>query len=219
LKNVKVTMIFDIFSSFFSSYILLSITTLVILLGSIYLYINHRMSDQDHKLTSVVNVLQGIIYDTQVIKSQLIGGGSQEEPDANEGNVDDVVVELDQNDTESKIVVSDCEYSDSDSNMSSDSDSTVSATFNANVTNVELDIDEVVPTALDIDVAASAVLDIDVAASAVLDIDETNDDLMEVKTNDFKKMSVGALREMIQEKGLCADPSKLKKQDLVQLLV
>ena len=47
-------MIPDFFSSFFSSYILLSITTLVILLGSIYLYINHRIADQDHRARAEV---------------------------------------------------------------------------------------------------------------------------------------------------------------------
>ena len=64
----------DIFSSFFSSYILLSMTTLIVLLGAIYLYVNHRMSEQEHKIASVVEVVRRIIADTQVIKSQLFGG-------------------------------------------------------------------------------------------------------------------------------------------------
>ena len=207
-------MIPDFFSSFFSSYILLSITTLVILLGSIYLYINHRMSDQDHKLASVVNVLQGIIYDTQVIKSQLIGPTHQ---DQDQGPDEAVVVELDQEASgdEAKIVVSDCEYSDSESNMSSDSDSVVS---DSNTMNGELNIngfisEPVMSTILDIDGVDDAAVSVDMAA------DDMNDDLIEMKTNDFKKMSVGTLRELIQEKGLHEDPSKLKKPELVQLLM
>jgi hypothetical protein len=201
-------MIPDFFSSFFSSYILLSITTLVILLGSIYLYINHRMSDQDHKLASVVNVIQGIIYDTQVIKSQLIGPTQGQDQASDEA----VVVELDQDqdNNEAKIVVSDCEYSDSESNMSSDSDSTVTAAYEPElVASTILDINE---TDADSDANAEVVLDIDESAVA-------DDDLMEeVKGNDFKKMPVGALRELIQEKGLHEDPSKLKKPDLLELL-
>ena len=202
-------MIPDFFSSFFSSYILLSITTLVILLGSIYLYINHRIADQDHKLASMVNVIQGIIYDTQVIKSQLIGGGGAEgQGEVDGGNSTSSVVELDGDINEAKIVVSDDDYSDSESNMSSDSDSTATAM-------VEVEAEAEAEPYATID---AEVMDIESDPIDSLHAATNEDGLIKVKTNDFKKMSVGALRELVQEQGLCEDASKLKKPELLQLL-
>ncbi len=210
-------MIPDFFSSFFSSYILLSITTLVILLGSIYLYINHRIADQDHKLSSMVNVIQGIIYDTQVIKSQLIhGSGDAEQSQEGGGFADQEVksnVHVEELD-EAKIVVSDNEYSDSESNMSSDSDSIVSDS----IINVKLDMDVSAPELELVEENTDAPELVHVGVDVAVETNVDTDDFMEVKTNDFKKMPVGALRELVQEQGLCEDASKLKKPELLQLL-
>lgn len=265
----------DFFSSFFSSYILLSITTLVILLGAIYLYINHRIAEQDHKLSSMVNVLQGVIQDTQIIKSQLLGGVSigNEELTENQHSVpihggDGKIVVSDNEDDDE-----DADYDDSDAESETSSNTETDANTNNAQSSFEtnsLSGSEAMQFVSSIDLSASDTTNnsppiihmmeinaetmrfingtsempktdnrveelpdenikveddanVDANANANVDIDVENlnedddDDFMEMKT-DYKKTAVATLRQMVSDKGLCDDPSKLKKPELIKLL-
>ena len=263
----------DFFSSFFSSYILLSITTLVILLGAIYLYINHRIAEQDHKLSSMVNVLQGVIQDTQIIKSQLLGGVSigNEELTENQHSVpihggDGKIVVSDNEDDDE-----DADYDDSDAESETSSNTETDAntnnaqsSFETNslsgseamqfVSSIDLSTsdatnnsppiihmmeinaetmrfingttempktdnrveelpDENIGTASGVGADAKSV-DVNVD---IENLNEDDDDFMEMKT-DYKKTAIATLRQMVSDKGLCDDPSKLKKPELIKLL-
>ena len=52
----------------------------------------------------------------------------------------------------------------------------------------------------------------DLKSISITDLEETN------KKQDYKKMSINKLREVVVEKGIIAEASKLKKQDLLKLL-
>lgn len=263
----------DFFSSFFSSYILLSITTLVILLGAIYLYINHRIAEQDHKLSSMVNVLQGVIQDTQIIKSQLLGGVSIGNEELTE-NQHSVPI----HGGDGKIVVSDNEDDDEDADYDDSDDESEASTnteTDANTNNAQSSFEtnslsgsEAMQFVSPIDLSASDTTnnsppiihmmeinaetmrfingtsempktdnrveelpDENIGAGSgagadaksvdvnvdVENLNEDDDDFMEMKT-DYKKTAIATLRQMVSDKGLCDDPSKLKKPELIKLL-
>ena len=220
----------DFFASFFSSYILLSITVLIVLLGAIYLYINTRMAEQDHKLSSMVNVIQGIMQDTQIIKSQLMhyassGGG-------NSSSVCEMPSHAGPNSHFNKITVSDNGDDDSESEYETDSES--DSDSDSNDEGIQYVEGEVVDLVVEDPVIEedSVIEDADVVNDVELDeveldiepnvVELAEDDSLMVETkasSDLKKMTVGALRAMATEKGVCDDASKLKKMELIDLLV
>ena len=52
----------------------------------------------------------------------------------------------------------------------------------------------------------------DLKSISITDLEEPN------KKQDYKKMSINKLREVVVEKGIIAEASKLKKQDILKLL-
>ena len=60
--------IFDLFSTSF----LFSIAIIIILIGGIFAYVSYRMSEQDHKLTSMVNLVSILAQDLRFVKSKLV---------------------------------------------------------------------------------------------------------------------------------------------------
>lgn len=248
-------MIHDFFSSFFSSYILLSITVLIVLLGAIYLYINTRISEQNHRLAIMADAIKSMMHDTQIIRSQLMNYASnaqeqeQEVPNqdisggSGSGNpivFDKITVSDDENseyDTDDEE--DDLSSSSSDSNFSIDENTHIITMIPQNIMDVSMvgtnmmganmmmnleqndkveELNDVENIDIDIDMELNSVpLN---SPIVVEENKEDDDDLMEVKASDhdLKKMSVGALRSLVIEKGLCDDPSKMKKADLLTML-
>lgn len=58
-------------SDIFSTSFLFSIAIIIILIGGIFAYVSYRMSEQDHKLTSMVNLVSILAQDLQFVKSKL----------------------------------------------------------------------------------------------------------------------------------------------------
>ena len=56
---------------FFSTSFLFSIVFIIILTGGIFAYMNYKMSEQDHKLTSMVNLVSVLAQDLQFFKSKV----------------------------------------------------------------------------------------------------------------------------------------------------
>ena len=56
--------IFDLFNVSF----LFSIGIIIILIGGIFTYVSYRMSEQDHKLTSMVQLVSLLSQDLQTVK-------------------------------------------------------------------------------------------------------------------------------------------------------
>lgn len=58
-------------SDFFSVSFLFSIAIIIILTGCIYAYINFKMAEQDHKLSSMVNLVSILAQDLHFVKSKI----------------------------------------------------------------------------------------------------------------------------------------------------
>lgn len=59
-------------SDLFSTSFLFSIAIIIILIGGIFAYVSYRMSEQDHKLTSMVNLVSILAQDLQFVKSKVV---------------------------------------------------------------------------------------------------------------------------------------------------
>jgi hypothetical protein len=115
-------------SDIFSTSFLFSVAIIIILIGGIFAYVSYRMAEQDHKLTSMVNLVSILAQDLQFVKSkvnllqhkdsennlqyssQIMGG---------ETNSDLISVSDDETNNNSDID----EYSDSSENDESDDES------------------------------------------------------------------------------------------------
>ena len=58
-------------SDIFSTSFLFSVSIIIILIGCIFAYISYRMGEQDHKLTSMVNLVSILAQDLQFVKSKV----------------------------------------------------------------------------------------------------------------------------------------------------
>ena len=65
------------FLELFSSSFLLTIAVVVILIGVVFAYISYRMSDQDHKISSMVSLVSSMAEELQFFRSKMngVGGG------------------------------------------------------------------------------------------------------------------------------------------------
>ena len=265
--------IFDLFNVSF----LFSIGIIIILIGGIFTYVSYRMSEQDHKLSSMVNLVSILAEDLQHIKlltrAENSHGLSNTLKDNNIQYASDIMVD---NLNENVINVSDGE-SDDESDGESDS---------------EYEDDEVEDDVVEDDVIEDDVEEIDIEAAPKINVlklnpvnsvnidvdnleeldnqaeeldnqaeeldnqaeeldnqaeeldnqaeelDNQAEDLVELpkenmsflknidvidigevdSKSDYKKMSINKLREVVVSKGLIADASKLKKQDILKLL-
>lgn len=60
-----------VFSDLISTSFLFSVAIIIILIGGIFAYVSNRMSEQDHKLTTMVNLVSMLAQDLQSVKTQL----------------------------------------------------------------------------------------------------------------------------------------------------
>ena len=267
--------IFDLFNVSF----LFSIGIIIILIGGIFTYVSYRMSEQDHKLSSMVNLVSILAEDLQHIKlltrAENSHGLSNTLKDNNIQYASDIMVD---NLNENVINVSDGE-SDDESDGESDSeyedDEVEDDVVEDDVIEDEDDVEEI-----DIEAAPKInVLKLNSVNSVNIDVDNLEEldnqaeeldnqaeeldnqaeeldnqaeeldnqaeeldnqaeDLVELpkenmsflknidvidigevdSKSDYKKMSINKLREVVVSKGLIADASKLKKQDILKLL-
>jgi len=58
-------------SDLFSTSFLFSIAIIIILIGGMFAYVSYRMGEQDHKLTSMVNLVSILAQDLQFVKSKV----------------------------------------------------------------------------------------------------------------------------------------------------
>ncbi len=59
-------------SDLLSSSFLFSIAIIVILIGGIFAFVSYRMTEQDHKLTSMVNLVSILAQDLQMVKNKIV---------------------------------------------------------------------------------------------------------------------------------------------------
>jgi hypothetical protein len=285
------------FADLFSSSYLFSIAIIIILIGGIFAYVSYRMSEQDHKLTTMVNLVSMLAQDLQFVKnkvnlleepenenetkdaedkhnilysSQIMTGGegdlievSDDDEDDDEDDVEDDeddVEDDEDEDAEVDIEDDDDEDKDDDDEDKEDDDEDkeddeINIEFecedvpNNDVclenpklnfgleTNIDLeeelvfeeDKNNIKTIHLDIDILADNVQpnieDLTFLGNTEIqdehDHDEHETNTIELKEHDkpdYKKMSLNKLREVVTNKGLVIDASKLKKNDMLKLL-
>jgi hypothetical protein len=67
-------------SDLFSTSFLFSIAIIIILIGGIFAYVSYRMAEQDHKLTTMVNLVSILAQDLQMVRSKVVSMQQQDNP-------------------------------------------------------------------------------------------------------------------------------------------
>ena len=287
-------------SDFISTSFLFSIAIIVILIGGIFAYVSYRMSEQDHKFSSMLGLVSTMADEIHELKNKTVVPVNQHQhqhQQYNENYNDDdeevglikhslggnpklIHVSDDESEDESEAQ-SDAESEDesdaeseAESDAESDAESEDDAESETDMNNLEnksinlgdnidiLDlqdiVDEITEEAdetnaeiidlVDVnetnDVAVNDIKSIHLAEPINMHLDElspveiTNDlktisismtdigmnindfgdDSNKHKSVDYKKMSLNKLRDVVVEKGIIPDASKLKKNELLKLL-
>lgn len=204
-------MIYDFTVSLFNSNILLMLTLLIVSLGLVYLYINQKIAQSEQKMAYVINAVKGLIGDMDVIKSRLFseGGGQTETPSALMGGDDN---EIRNGGVSDKIPVSDDEYDGDETDGDDDGDD--NSTAGAVIHIIEMRGGVVEAN----DVLPQVVEELENVELTVDEVGEETKDEIAAKTTDIRKMPVAELRMIVGQRGLCEDPMKLKKPQLIELL-
>ena len=266
------------FNDLLSTSFLFSVAIIIILIGAIFAYVSYRMSEQDHKISSMLGLVSTMAEELQFFRSKLINSNSKSSTGQNEeeqeqehvrlhtmldpnnlvtgiteqtklisvsddedevSDEDDMDEDDDEEDTDEEETDEEEADTDADADaeeVSDDEDQHEDAVVdledvvdltdtdltdmkeNQNIKSIHLEepidlkyVNEDF-TNLDIDIDhLDETLTTDLQPS-VKDLEEPN------KKPDYKKMSLTKLREIVVEKGIFTDASKLKKGDLLKLL-
>ena len=231
-------------SEIFSTPFLLSIKIIIILIGCIFAYISYKMTEQDHKINSMMGLVTTMAEESQYFRNKINILQSKLSPDSVDEStlggtkhIELIAVSDDEDDSDSGSEVSD---GDSDSEVSDgDSDSEVSDDGSVSVSDSDSDADADEENVDKNDIKIINIpLDIITHNISDIDVEEFNDNLVEdntfLKTNinlnddleitgdnhktDYKKLTINKLKEIVVSKGITNDVSKLKKNDLLKLL-
>jgi hypothetical protein len=272
-------------SDFFNTSFLFSIAIIIILTCGIFAYINYKMSEQDHKLTSMVSLVTVLAQDLHLVKnkinvtqtyvdpnilqyqSQMIGGENNsrlisvsdgedsEDEDENEDDIDedDIDEDDDEDDDDEEEDENDDDIDEDEDDGNNNEDDTKEHIKLLNLTlandDVEhnLQIEELNTEDLGTNVSSDIktihienenegkiedteyqteikgtdnnLINEELSFLKNVSITDLGDiqDLLETKP-EYKKMSLNRLREIVVNKGIIADASKLKKNDILKLL-
>lgn len=230
--------LFDIFSTSF----LITIAITMLALCLMFLYFSQKLSEQDHKISSMVDLVTTMAQEIHLLKNTSHTSEVHYPSDLTNNVAPTLVTKH----NELIEVSDDDETLDSDSNASlasledelddsdSEDDESLASLEESELNDVNsLNIDE------DEHVELEHLEDIDSIQNVNNNVEDDKDkeeevkeqslgDLSDLKTismsdsnnhdTDYKKMSVDKLRHVVVEKGLVVDASKLKKKDLLKLL-
>ena len=218
----------------FNSYILLSISVFVVLLGAIYFYINYQIEHQNNKLESLVQVMRGVINDVHFIKSKLFNMNSDAElhkedmqQDGGDGGDGDKIVVSDNDeyyDDDESVGIYVCNNNLRNVNISKESDIDESDNEESDIDESDIDESDIALSDCDIKVIELVEPIVSLVKEEKIDIkvEDVEEESIKVKAEtvepELGKMSIGALRALVKEKELCAEPLKLKKYELLNLL-
>ena len=270
------------FNDLLSTSFLFSVAIIIILIGGIFAYVSYRMSEQDHKISSMIGLISTMAEELQFFRSKLSQRQGQSQDQDQQGgffkqeNVDQIhtIPILDPNNlitgATSLIPVSDDEdesesETDSGSDSEDDNNESDSEEDEEDEEDEEYELDEIVDLEEPLQISRNNMdedkhsdtnniksihleepielnvfnheleqeheheheheqehehehehiddlLANDLKNISITDLEDTN------KKTEYKKMSINKLREVVTEKGILADASKLKKNDLLKLL-
>jgi len=246
------------FTELLSSSFLFSISIIIILIGVIFYYISYRMSEQDHKISSMLGLITTMAEEMQFFRSKLSRLSEPEQhrvvldPNnllnmvaGNPNNLDLISVsdgecneeedsdELEEESEEEDSDEEDLEDSEEEENDSSSEEEDITTLNISNLGNDEINLDTLevhnddyniksihLEEPIDItqhnfyeNKSLSQDISSDLKTISIVDLEETNKKLI-----DYKKMSLNKLREVIIERGVVSDASKLKKNEMLKLL-
>jgi hypothetical protein len=235
-------------SDIFTSSVVISLAISLLLIGLLGLYVTNKLNEQNHKLNSMFDIVSTLAGELQMVRahtsggmpSASIGGGHvhKNEPDATTKYPNHLVsiIEVSDGEDESSSSEHDSdgesgeesdeesgeesgEESNGESDEESDEDSDeeekkpvkpilVSESLEETHFEVLNDIDEIV---------LEEIKDISAKTSETTLVAPSNVKNLNV-VFDYKKASITKLREIVEQKGIASDTSKLKKHDLLKLL-
>ena len=251
----------------FSTSFLFSIAIIIILIGGLFAYVSYRMAEQDHKLTSMVNLVSILAQDLQVVRTKVISLQKQDTPNVEyssqmmggQGTSDLISVSDDSDDDEDGEEIDDnttveeescCSDEDDDEELE-DSQEQIKL-LNLTLANEDAENDSPIedlcgefeeldtPHKEDIKTIHLETpitfeeTEIPAPEFETTDMNITSEDISFLKNvtitdlgeaedlhaakSEYKKMSLNKLREVVVSKGVVADASKLKKNDILKML-
>jgi hypothetical protein len=246
-----------VLSEILSTSFLFSIAIIIILVGGLFAYFNHRFSEQNHKISSMLALVSTMAEEMQFFRSKLRNNTQEKCNDAihivpqflggNMNSEDSNLIEVSDDegndDSDSEVDEDEDSDSESDSEIDEDSDSDADSDSDENIKNISIDLGNEIDIDLDIDLSnrntktinlSEDITSFDIPSNTLENIDlqsieltnSSNDDNDNDNDNDntnknkveYKKMSLNKLREIIVEKGLVVDATKLKKNDILKIL-
>jgi len=272
-----------------STSFLFSVAIVIILIGGIFAYVSYRMSEQDHKITSMVGLISTMAEELQFFRSKLSQSQSQSQDQVQQGGLQEQPVtdqrhtlpvldpnnlitgatslipvsddedESDEDEDEDEETASEDDDEDEDEDNESESESEdeddeydldeivdlegsvqieepmqikdpmqismdekITETNHSDIKSIHLEepielnvFNHEHSDNLEHDHELEHVEDLlasDLKTISITDLEDTN------KKTDYKKMSITKLREVVIEKGIVADATKLKKNEILKLL-
>ena len=248
-------------SEIFSTSFLFSIAIIIILVGGLFAYFNHRFSEQNHKMQSMLGLVSTMAEEMQYFRSKLnsrpndnnytesdniqiipnfLGETNRTnnidliEVSDDEDDLEDDEDDLEDDDSDSDLEEED-EDDESDSNDSDDDDDNdrkiINIDLGMNNNDIVIDSEDINSDSIpednfniehsnleDANLEDANLEDIDASLKSISINDISTNFLVNKGKIDYKKMSLNKLREVVVEKGLIVDASKLKKNDLLKML-
>lgn len=256
-----------VLSEILSTSFLFSIAIIIILVGGLFAYFNHRFCAQNHKISSMLALVSTMAEEMQYFRSKISGKSSEQckmsdidaihfAPQFLGGNSDSDINLIEVSDGEDDIDSEIEDDSDSEDEEDSDSDDGEDSDNESDIDDSDIDDDDDVDNkikSISIDLGKEIDLNIgdeiehdnldinhntktinlsedissfDITSKTLENIDNIdNIDDISIDLNvsvqnklDYKKMSLNKLRDVVTQKGLVVDASKLKKNDILKML-
>ena len=261
-----------VLSDICSTSFLFSISVIIIVIGGLFAYFNHRLAVQNHKISSMMVLVTTMAEEMQYFRSKLsgktqenyckmpdadlihivpqfLGGTTSNLIEVSDGESDSDSDSDSESDSEDEESDSEDEESDEDSEDESDSedleaedleiedleveenkDNIKSISINLG-DDIDLNIDDNIESETKTISLSEDISSFEITSKSLENIDDidigidlklTNDyvDITETSKDktDYKKLSINKLREIVVEKGIVVDASKLKKNDVLKML-
>jgi predicted nucleic acid-binding Zn-ribbon protein len=254
-----------VLSEILSTSFLFSIAIIIILVGGLFAYFNHRICAQNHKISSMLGLVSTMAEEMQYFRSKISGKSSEQckmsdvdaihfAPQFLGGNSDldvnlievsdgedDIDSEIEDDDSDSDSDSDDGEDSDdgdSDDGEDSEIDDSESDDDDDKIKTISIDLgkeidlnigDEIEHDNLDINHDTKTInlsediSSFDITSKTLENVDNIDDISIDLNVSvqnklDYKKMSLNKLRDVVTQKGLVVDASKLKKNDILKML-
>ena len=218
-------------SDIFTPSVVISLAISLLLIGLLGLYVSNKMNEQNHKLNTMFDLVSTLANELQIVRSQApvgsvgapsIGGGRMyEKPEV--ANTTHLVNMIDvSDDSDSSGDESD---GDGDSDGDDDEGENDARSDKAIVVSESLDdaLFEELANLDDIIFEETKVERVKTPETTTTTTTTTTPANTSSVKNlnvvfDYKKASLSKLREIVEQKGLSSDTSKLKKQELLKML-